>query len=202
MLSGASNTSATRSAAVAVSRRLWHLLLEGDCGAILWWSEDLLEGEGDALRLSAKGRALAPVVREMHALGRVSGTPFCGFDLCQWHEAIGFVQIGDRAIRLDLLRQHIAVPHKEGGVGPQGLAGCEHFFGDALGNASPEGVVGINSTLARLWPGAPGFDQAIVGVVGECQRGRFVRPGPMRHLALEHSIALHVVFIRRAQVLA
>jgi hypothetical protein len=52
---------------VAVSRRLWHLLLEGDCGAILWWSEDLLEGAGDALRLSAKGRALAPVVREMHS---------------------------------------------------------------------------------------------------------------------------------------
>lgn len=51
---------------VAVSRRLWHLLLEGDCGAILWWSEDLLEGEGPALRLSAKGRALAPAVREMH----------------------------------------------------------------------------------------------------------------------------------------
>jgi hypothetical protein len=50
----------------AVSRRLWHLLLEGDCGAILWWSEDLLEGEGPALRLSAKGRALAQVVREMH----------------------------------------------------------------------------------------------------------------------------------------
>ena len=50
---------------VAVSRRMWHLLLEGDCGAILWWSEDLLEGAGDALRLSAKGRALAPAVREM-----------------------------------------------------------------------------------------------------------------------------------------
>ena len=46
---------------------MWHLLLEGDCGAILWWSEDLLEGEGDALRLSAKGRALAPVVREMQS---------------------------------------------------------------------------------------------------------------------------------------
>lgn len=51
----------------AVSRRMWHLLLEGDCGAILWWSEDLLEGSGAALRLSAKGRALAPVVREMQA---------------------------------------------------------------------------------------------------------------------------------------
>ena len=51
----------------AVSRRMWHLLLEGDCGAILWWSEDLLEGSGDALRLSAKGRALAPVVREMQS---------------------------------------------------------------------------------------------------------------------------------------
>ena len=52
---------------VAVSRRLWHLLLEGDCGAILWWSEDLLEGEGASLHLSAKGRALAPVVREMQS---------------------------------------------------------------------------------------------------------------------------------------
>jgi hypothetical protein len=51
----------------AVSRRLWHLLLEGDCGAILWWSEDLFEGDGPALRLSAKGKAIAPAVREMHA---------------------------------------------------------------------------------------------------------------------------------------
>jgi len=49
----------------AVSRRMWHLLLEGDCGAILWWSEDLLEGSGDTLRLSPKGRDIAPVVREM-----------------------------------------------------------------------------------------------------------------------------------------
>ena len=51
----------------AVSRRMWHLLLEGDCGAILWWSEDLLEGTGDSQRLSAKGRAFAPVVREMQS---------------------------------------------------------------------------------------------------------------------------------------
>lgn len=51
----------------AVSRRMWHLLLEGDCGAILWWSEDLLEGEGDALRLSAKGRAYAPLLHEMQS---------------------------------------------------------------------------------------------------------------------------------------
>jgi hypothetical protein len=51
----------------AVSRRMWHLLLEGDCGAILWWSEDLLEGSGESLRLSPKGRALAPVVRKMQS---------------------------------------------------------------------------------------------------------------------------------------
>jgi hypothetical protein len=51
----------------AVSRRMWHLLLEGDRGAILWWSEDLLEGSGDGLRLSAKGQALASVVREMQS---------------------------------------------------------------------------------------------------------------------------------------
>ncbi len=48
-----------------VSRHLWHRLLEGDCGAILWWSEDLLEGEGDSLRLSAKGRDYAPLLHEM-----------------------------------------------------------------------------------------------------------------------------------------
>jgi hypothetical protein len=52
---------------VAVSRRMWHLLLEGDRGAILWWSEDLLEGTGSDLRLSAKGLALAPIVREMQS---------------------------------------------------------------------------------------------------------------------------------------
>ncbi len=52
---------------VALSRRLWHLLLAGDCGAILWWSEDLLTGEGDALRLSEKGRAYAQPLREMQA---------------------------------------------------------------------------------------------------------------------------------------
>ena len=52
---------------VAVSRRMWHLLLEGDNGAILWWSEDLLEGTGGDLKLSAKGRAIAPVVRDMQS---------------------------------------------------------------------------------------------------------------------------------------
>lgn len=50
-----------------VSRHLWHRLLEGDCGAILWWSQDLLEGEGDSIRLSAKGRAYAPLLHEMQS---------------------------------------------------------------------------------------------------------------------------------------
>jgi len=51
----------------ALSRRLWHLLLEGDCGAILWWSEDLFDSDGDALTLSVKGRAYAPLLREMQS---------------------------------------------------------------------------------------------------------------------------------------
>jgi hypothetical protein len=48
-------------------RRLWHLLLEGDRGCILWWSEDCLDWSQDDLPLTAKARALAPVLREMVA---------------------------------------------------------------------------------------------------------------------------------------
>lgn len=46
-------------------RRLWHLLLEGDRGCIVWWSEDCLDWKSDDLALTPKAKALAPVLKEM-----------------------------------------------------------------------------------------------------------------------------------------
>jgi hypothetical protein len=48
-------------------RRLWHLLLEGDRGCIIWWSEDCVDWKSSDYALTAKGRALAPVLREMNS---------------------------------------------------------------------------------------------------------------------------------------
>ena len=47
------------------SRRLWHLLLEGDRGCIIWWSEDCLDWKSPDYALTAKARALSPVLKEM-----------------------------------------------------------------------------------------------------------------------------------------
>jgi hypothetical protein len=47
-------------------RRLWHLLLEGDRGCIIWWSEDTLDWSKPDLPLTAKGRALAPVLKSLN----------------------------------------------------------------------------------------------------------------------------------------
>jgi hypothetical protein len=46
-------------------RRLWHLLLEGDAGCIVWWSEDCIDWKSADYVLTAKARALAPALREM-----------------------------------------------------------------------------------------------------------------------------------------
>jgi hypothetical protein len=46
-------------------RRLWHLLLEGDHGCIVWWSEDCIDWKSADYALTAKARALAPALREM-----------------------------------------------------------------------------------------------------------------------------------------
>lgn len=46
-------------------RRLWHLLLLGDRGCIVWWSEDCLDWKSPDLGLTAKARALAPALKEM-----------------------------------------------------------------------------------------------------------------------------------------
>ena len=49
-------------------RRLWHLLLEGDRGCIVWWSEDCIDWSSDEYALTAKATALAPVLKEMTSL--------------------------------------------------------------------------------------------------------------------------------------
>jgi hypothetical protein len=46
-------------------RRLWHLLLEGDRGCIVWWSEDCLDWKSPGYALTPKALALAPVLEEM-----------------------------------------------------------------------------------------------------------------------------------------
>lgn len=48
-------------------RRLWHLLLEGDRGCIIWWSEDCLDPRRGDLPLTAKALALQPVLQEMNS---------------------------------------------------------------------------------------------------------------------------------------
>ncbi|MDB6130115.1 MAG: Beta-galactosidase, partial [Verrucomicrobiales bacterium] len=46
-------------------RRLWHLLLEGDRGCLIWWSEDCIDWKSDDYNLTPKAKALAPVLNEM-----------------------------------------------------------------------------------------------------------------------------------------
>src|ERR1700722_10867827 len=46
-------------------RRLWHLLLEGDQGCLVWWSEDCIDWNSPEYALTPKARALAPALREM-----------------------------------------------------------------------------------------------------------------------------------------
>lgn len=50
---------------LAAQRRLWHLLLEGDKGCIVWWSEDVIDWSQADLPLTEKGRALAPVMKSL-----------------------------------------------------------------------------------------------------------------------------------------
>ncbi len=44
---------------------LWHLLLEGDKGCIVWWSEDCVDLSKDDYPLMAKAKALAPAFAEL-----------------------------------------------------------------------------------------------------------------------------------------
>ena len=49
----------------AARRRLWHLLLEGDKGCIVWWSEDCIDWNSEDYSLTPKAKALAPVLKDM-----------------------------------------------------------------------------------------------------------------------------------------
>jgi hypothetical protein len=51
----------------AARRRLWHLLLEGDRGCLIWWSEDCLDWKSSDLALTPKAKALAPVLKELRS---------------------------------------------------------------------------------------------------------------------------------------
>lgn len=46
-------------------RRLWHLLLTGDRGCIVWWSEDMIDWKSEDYALTQKAKALAPAFKEM-----------------------------------------------------------------------------------------------------------------------------------------
>jgi len=46
-------------------RRLWHLLLLGDKGCIVWWSEDCMDWKSADYALTPKAKALAEALREM-----------------------------------------------------------------------------------------------------------------------------------------
>jgi hypothetical protein len=46
-------------------RRLWHLLLEGDRGCLVWWSEDCIDWKSSDWKLTRKAKALQPVLHEM-----------------------------------------------------------------------------------------------------------------------------------------
>jgi hypothetical protein len=53
--------------AKAAQRRLWHLLLEGDSGCIIWWSEDCIDWKDSDYALTPRARSLAPVLKELQS---------------------------------------------------------------------------------------------------------------------------------------
>jgi Beta-galactosidase len=53
--------------AKAAQRRLWHLLLEGDSGCIIWWSEDCIDWKDPEYALTSRARALAPILKELQS---------------------------------------------------------------------------------------------------------------------------------------
>jgi len=53
--------------AKAAQRRLWHLLLEGDSGCIIWWSEDCIDWKDPEYALTPRAKALTPVFKELQS---------------------------------------------------------------------------------------------------------------------------------------
>ncbi|HWX20729.1 MAG TPA: beta-galactosidase [Candidatus Binatia bacterium] len=58
-------TTVFESQANPAGRRLWHLLLEGDRGCLVWWSEDCIDWKTSDYQLTPKAKALTPVLEEM-----------------------------------------------------------------------------------------------------------------------------------------
>ena len=48
-------------------RRLWHLLLLGDKGCMVWWSEECIDASKEDCPLMEKAQALAPALKEMQS---------------------------------------------------------------------------------------------------------------------------------------
>ncbi len=58
-------TTVFESDALQAGRRLWHLLLAGDRGCIIWWSKECIDWQSADYALTPKAKALAPVMKEM-----------------------------------------------------------------------------------------------------------------------------------------
>jgi hypothetical protein len=78
-------------------RRLWHLLLEGDRGCLIWWSEDCIDWQSPDYQLTAKAKALAPVLDEMTSpLARL-------FLRAEWERDPIFIHYSQPSIQVDWL---------------------------------------------------------------------------------------------------
>lgn len=51
----------------AAQRRLWHLLLLGDKGCIVWWSEDSIDWNHPGYPLTPRAKSLAPVLKDLRS---------------------------------------------------------------------------------------------------------------------------------------
>ena len=78
----------------AARRRLWHLLLEGDRGCIVWWSEDCIDWKSDDYALTPRAIGLAPVLKEMQSpLARVFMRAEREFDPIAIHYSQASIQV-------------------------------------------------------------------------------------------------------------
>lgn len=86
----------------AAQRRLWHLLLEGDRGCLIWWSEDCIDWKEPDLQLTRKAKALTPVMRQMTS-------PLAGLFLrARREEDLVFIHYSQASIQVDWLIESTA----------------------------------------------------------------------------------------------
>lgn len=60
-------TTVAEQGARAARRRLWHLLLQGDRGCFVWWSDDCIDWRSNDYALTPRAKVLAPVLAEMRS---------------------------------------------------------------------------------------------------------------------------------------